>query len=83
MGPVLSTHPLLPTDRIMVACPVRSARAAKAAAVFKGVSPDAIARALASAATLAKRFSIFLLPLFLPWNACDKCFQACTDASCS
>lgn len=43
-----STHLLFPTPRIMVAEPVASARAAKAAAVEFGVSPAAIAAAFCS-----------------------------------
>lgn len=56
------THLLLPTPRIIVAEPVFSARAAKAAAVDRGVSPAAIASCFRSFSILLNRLSVFFEP---------------------
>ncbi|SCZ98585.1 BZ3500_MvSof-1268-A1-R1_Chr3-1g05480 [Microbotryum saponariae] len=70
LGPSISScigaEPLLPTERIIVADPVRSARAANADADPVGVSPAAIAAALRSFSILRSLRSVFLAPFVLP-----------------
>jgi hypothetical protein len=63
-----STYFLFPTPKTIVADPVRSCLAWKAAFVPRGVSPADIASFLRSFSILSSSFCLLLVPDPLPWN---------------
>lgn len=73
-------HLLAPDDMIIVADPILSARAEKAAVIPNAEAPAAMASRAFSSANFLIIFSVFNRPGPLPWNACERCFQACCQA---